>query len=110
MLGLMLGAGPQAVGRSYRVVGCHRTTYNHFFRLCLVPYFSVFLVSRHCLGALREPPVGAQVTHLVLLGYLGLLEVIPNHSRSLQGQRGPNGRKNPQKRQFSLKLGSLYRS
>ena len=80
MLGLMLAASPQAVGRSYMVVGCHRTTYNHFFRL-LVPYFSVFLVSRHCLGALREPPVGARVTHLVLLGYLGLLEVIPNLSR-----------------------------
>ena len=33
------------------------------------------------MGTLSPPPVGAKVTHLVLLGYLGLLEVIPTLSK-----------------------------
>ena len=47
--------------------------------------------------ALEAAPVGAQVTHLVLLDYLGLLEVIPKLSKSFRFVGKRNGVKIAQK-------------
>ena len=48
-------------------------------------------LSRRCIRAPRQPWIYSKVTQSVVWGCLGLLEVVPGHSKPLQGDRGRNG-------------------